>query len=190
MSSIISSELRQANDRYTPTAIENGLTKRGLTHKYNGMSVERGKTGRARIDGGNLQITLWNGSYEKRLDFTQLLGSDGADGALYALVAARSEECLAVEGAVTSFEKLASLGISQFAYTMNDPVYYERIVDVLKLLRAVYDEDAPVASIILGTADDSVIFVFEGSKKWVYQEELMEQIKVALEEMPEGEEGE
>ena len=188
MSSIISSELRQANDRYTPAAIENGLTKRGLTHKYNGMSVERGKTGRAGMNGTRLFITLWNGSYEKRLDFTQLLGSDGADGTLYALVATRSEECLAAEVAVSSFEKLTSLGITQFAYTMNDPVYYERIVDIRKLLNAVYAQELPVDTVILGTVDDSVIFVYEGSKKWVYQEDLMDRIRVVLEALPEEEE--
>lgn len=185
MSSIISAELMQANDRYAPTAIENGLTTRELASKFNEMSVERGKTGRARINNSNLRITLWNGSYEKRLDFVQLLGSDGAEGMRYVMMAARSEECLAVEGLASSFETLQSLGFTQFAYTMADPVYYERIVDIGKLLQAAQAEETPVKTIILGTADDCVIFIHEDSQKWEYQEELMEQIRVELEELPE-----
>lgn len=185
MSSIISTELRQANDRYSPTTVENGLTTRGLTNKYGAMSVERGRTGRAAINGITLRITLWNGSYEQRLDFTQLLGSDGADGMRYVIVSARSEEWLAVEGMLASFEKLQSLGFTQFAYTTGDPVYCERIVDLSKLLDAAHAEETPVKNIILGTADDCVIFIHEGSKKWDYQEELMEQIQVELEALPE-----
>lgn len=185
MSSIISGELMQANDRYTPTAIDNGLTKRELFTKYGGLTVERGKTGKAAVNGASLRMNLWNSTYEKRLDFHQLLGSDNTEqGMRYVMVATVPEEWLTVESTVESLEKLIALGVTQFAYTSVDPVYCERIIDLAALMELVRAEEIPVARILLGTADDCVIFIYEGDKQWVYQEEAMEKILVPLEEIP------
>lgn len=184
MSAIISAELKQTNDRYTPSVVTDGLTKRELATKYHELSVVKGKTGKAAVNGISMKMNLWNGTYEKRLDFYQWLASDGKDGVRYVMVATKPEEWLAVEGTVEAFEKLLSLGITQLAYTSVDPVYCERIIDLAAMLEAVKAAEMPVERVLFGTADDCVIFVFEGDKQWVYQEELMDKLRVELEALP------
>lgn len=182
MSLILNQELSQISSRYTPMLVEKGLTTLELTTKMNDLSVEKGRVSRVSV-GGGLKINLWNATLEKRLDFNQRFSTDGKEGIRLILIASSSEHWLSLESAVTSLRKLQSLGITQLAYTSVDPVYCERIVDIDGLLAAIEADEgeSPVEQVILGTADDCVIFVRK-DKTRDYQEELMPEIRRMLSE--------
>ncbi len=182
MSLILNQEISQISTHYTPAHVENGLNTLELTTKMNGLSVEKGRVSRVSV-GGGLKINLWNATLEKRLDFNQRFSSDGKESVRLILIAASSEHWLSLESAVTSLKKLQSLGITQLAYTSIEPVYCERIVDITALLGAIDADkgESPVEQVILGTADDSVIFVRK-DKTRDYQETLMPEIRRMLEE--------
>lgn len=182
VSLIIHSALSVINDRYTPTATENGLNTRQLATKLNGLTVERGKVSQARVNGGGLKITLWNGTCEKRLEYQQRLMEDGDGGVRLVLIATTSQIWPTLDSTVAALRKLHSLGVTQLAYTNVDPVYNERIVSLAGVLDAVDAYAAPVDRVIFGTEDDCVIFVQEDGKTRAYQEELMREIRLALEE--------
>ncbi len=182
---ILNTELSQISDRYTPVLVENGLTTLDLATKRNGLSVEKGNVSRVTL-GGGLKINLWNETLEKRLDFKQHLSDDSAEGTRLILVARSSEQWLTLEAAVTSLNKLLSLGVTQIAYTSAEPVYCERILDIASLLAAIEaDKEAteknPIDHVYLGTADDCVIFQYKDGTR-AYQEELMQEARRYLEE--------
>jgi len=174
LSQVIDSAVMQRGARYAPAILEDGLTKRNLVSKLGGLSVERGRVSRAGVNGGGLKITMFNGTYEQRLEFEQRFFKNGEDVCL-ALIASKSMESYVVESTVAALKKLVSLGAGQLAYTSVDPVYCERIIDLAAVLEAVDAQESPVETVQFGTADDSVIFLFEGGAK-EYQEELMQKV--------------
>lgn len=182
VSLIINSALSVVSDRYTPVVTENGLNTRKLAAKLNGITVERGKVSQARVNDGGLKITLWNGTYEKRLEYNQWLMSDGGDGVRLVLIATTSQVWPTLDTTVAALRKLDSLGVTQLAYSNVDPVYNERIIDIKAVLAAVDAYASPVDHVLFGTEDDCVIFLLEDGKTREYQEELMQDVRVPLEE--------
>lgn len=186
ISSIIRAELDRQNERYTPPVVQDGLTTRELAYKLGGYTVDRGKVSGMTLDGKALLISMFNGTMEKKLQYTPRLSEVGPDGGLrLVLIAEAPEEWLTVESTVAALRKLSKSGFTQFAYTSVDPVYCERIVNLEALLKAIDKEKEPPEKIILGTADDAVIFL-RGKEPNEYKTGLMEKILVPLEELPES----
>jgi hypothetical protein len=180
VSGMIQSAMAEHNPRAVPTAIENGLTTRELSTRLGDVRVERGRVMQAAVNGGGLRITLRDQEYMERIEFELRLSGDGGEGVRFILIAAKSLPCYTLETTAAALRKLDSLGVTQLALTSIAPVYYERIWDLAALLQAV-DASADAAErVLLGTADDAVIFVPE-SGDWQYQEELMAEIVRELE---------
>jgi hypothetical protein len=187
ISGIIESELAEYNPRQVTPTIENGLTTRELSTRINNLRVEKGRASQAAINGGALRITLRDQEYMERLEFEQRLSGDGGEGARLILIASRSLPCYTLDTTVAALRKLDTLGVTELALSSAAPVYYERIWEVAALLQAVDAHTEALERVLLGTADDAVIFVTE-TGEWRYQEGLMAQIVRALEaeeELPE-----
>lgn len=67
--------------------------------------------------------------------------------------------------------------MTEIALTMNEPVYYERVFSLTGLIEAMreYGTDK-IARVMVGTADDCVIFRTAEDNTWDYQETLMPEI--------------
>ncbi|MDR0898516.1 MAG: hypothetical protein LBN04_11765 [Oscillospiraceae bacterium] len=183
VSAIIQAELSEYNPRQVTPTVENGLTTRELSTRFDKLRVEKGRAMQAAINGSSLRITLRDQEYMERLDFEQRLSGDGGEGegARLVIIAAKSLPGYTLESTTAALRKLETLGVTQLALTSIDPVYYERIWDVAALLKAVDASEDPVARLLLGTADDAVIFELEAGD-WQYQEGLMAEVIRPLEE--------
>lgn len=92
------------------------------------------------------------------------------------LIAQESVEYLTMESTIAALKKYVELGLDELALTMVEPIYYERVLALEPLLEAVeaYGEDK-ISHVIIGTADDCVIFRTQEGE-WDYQETLMGEI--------------
>lgn len=178
ISTLVNNALSQVSSRYVPKVLEEGLFLSATETKLNGFIVDRGSASQANVN-GSLKIHMYTGTLEKRMQFRQRLMEDGKDGTRLVLIGTVSDEWPTVETTVAALRKLDSIGITQLAYTCVAPTYHERIIDLRALLDAVDAYEAETAAelpkLMLGTADDAVIFVGADSER-VYQEGLMEAV--------------
>ena len=98
-------------------------------------------------------------------------------GVRLVLIAQESPEYLTFESTPAALQKYASLGVTELALTMNAPVYYERVLSLEGLLEAMeaYGID-DIGRVMIGTADDCVIFRTAKGNVWDYQETLLPEI--------------
>lgn len=175
----IAAALSLRSDRYAPAVIEDGLAVRATETKLDALSVERGNTSQAKVGGTGLKIFLYSGTLETRMQFQQRLMEDGEGGIRLVLIATRSTEWPTVDTTTAALRKLLEMGIGQLAYTTAAPTHFERAIDIAALVEAIdaYEaaHDLELAKVLLGTADDAVIFVPpDGTRD--YQEALMPEI--------------
>lgn len=175
----IRAELDRKNPRSTPDIIEGGLATMELASKMNGLAVDKGRVSRMKLNDQTLLITMFDGTLENRLQYTPRLMELGEEEMRLVLIASTSHEWVTVESTVAALRKLHSLGVTQFAYTTVEPSYCERIIDIGKLLDVIEKEAEPPETIMLGTADDAVMYP-KGKKERIYQEGLMEKVLVDL----------
>lgn len=151
---------------------ESAFAPDGLLTSLGGLRVEKGAVNQLYLNGNGYRLTLWNATYEKKLSFQErLMECDG--GVRLVLVAQTSDEYLTLESTTAALKKLQTLGVTELALSMVNPVYYERTLKLAPLLDAIeaYGEDA-ISRVLIGTADDCVIFRDADGKR-DYQENLM-----------------
>ena len=68
-------------------------------------------------------------------------------------------------------------GVTEIALTMNAPIYYERVFSLTGLIEAMQEYGTEkISRVMVGTADDCVIFRTAEDNTWDYQETLMPEI--------------
>jgi len=177
VTAVIRAELESVNERATPRPIENGLTTGELFTKLDGKVVDKGRVSQMTLGGKALLITMYDATLENRLQYTPRLSTDGGDGLRLILIAAKSQEALSVEITVAALRKLQAEGFTQLAYTSVEPVYWERMIDIAALLEAIDEEEEEPKTVLLGTADDMVMYPKNRNER-EYKIGLMERVKV------------
>ena len=98
-------------------------------------------------------------------------------GVRLVLIARESQEFLTLESTPAALEKYAELGVTEIALTMNAPIYYERVFSLTGLIEAMQEYGTEkISRVMVGTADDCVIFRTAEDNTWDYQETLMPEI--------------
>lgn len=164
--------LQQVDEASRFQTVESMLDPEQMRTTLGKLKTEKSAKSQVYLGGSAYKTTLWNATYEKKLQIkTRLMECE--DGVRMVLIAQDSPEYLTMDSTLAALKKYHSLGVTELALTMTDPVYYERVLALGPLLEAVeaYGADK-VERIMIGTADDCVIFVLPDGA-WDYQETLL-----------------
>ncbi|HIT69502.1 MAG TPA: hypothetical protein IAC36_06350 [Candidatus Aphodomonas merdavium] len=167
--------LQQMDAQSRFVSVESVLDEEAMTTSLDGLKAEKDTLTQVYLNGSGYRTTLWNATYEKKLSFKERL-MPGENGGRLVLIAQESVEYLTMESTIAALKKYVELGLDELALTMVEPIYYERVLALEPLLEAVeaYGEDK-ISHVIIGTADDCVIFRTQEGE-WDYQETLMGEI--------------
>ena len=168
--------LQQVDEAARFRPVETALSADEMTTSLDGLKVEKNAVTQVYLNGSNYKTTLWNATYEKKLSFKERL-MQAEDGVRLVLIAQESPEYLTFESTPAALKKYVSLGVTELALTMIEPVYYERVLSLEGLLEAMeaYGMDE-IGRVMIGTADDCVIFRTAKGNVWDYQETLLPEL--------------
>lgn len=169
--------LQQVDEAARFVAKESALSAEEMVTSLEGIKAEKNAVTQVTLNGSSYKTTLWNATYEKKLAFKERLMKTEDGGVRLVLIAQESPEYLTFESTPAALQKYASLGVTELALTMNAPVYYERVLSLEGLLEAMeaYGID-DIGRVMIGTADDCVIFRTAKGNVWDYQETLLPEI--------------
>ena len=174
--SLVHTTLEQLDENARFIAKESALSADEMVTSLDGVKVVKDYVSQMNVNGRDYKTTLWNATYEKKLSFRERL-MQAEDGVRLVLIARESQEFLTLESTPAALEKYAELGVTEIALTMNAPVYYERVFSLTGLIEAMREYGVEkIARVMVGTADDCVIFRTAEDNAWDYQETLMPEI--------------
>lgn len=174
--SLVHTTLEQLDENARFIAKESALSADEMVTSLDGVKVVKDYVSQMNVNGRDYKTTLWNATYEKKLSFRERL-MQAEDGVRLVLIARESQEFLTLESTPAALEKYAELGVTEIALTMNAPIYYERVFSLTGLIEAMQEYGTEkISRVMVGTADDCVIFRTAEDNTWDYQETLMPEI--------------